>query len=188
MAGAKRKAETIKEGPSKGSKKPKIDAVQGLNPSNEENGSIRPEKTDTVARRLIAGALGLPVPNKNNKREATGSNEGKETNVVRAKDTKGKVHSAKDVKVQTQTDSSDDEFNDISEDGGVALEESDNSQELEEASPTGHEGVHPDRIKANANGAGPNGTILSRILHACSNQSCRNVLKGGTCKAKAVNS
>jgi hypothetical protein len=163
MAGAKRKAETIKEGPSKGSKKPKIDSVQSLKTRTERNGTTRPEKTDAVARRLIAGALRVRLQNKIENQGASDKHGEKETKIGRAQATKTKCHTTKDVKIQAPADSSDDELDSTDEDGGVALEQAEDSEESDESekSPhTGHHVVHPDRVKANANGAGPNGMII----------------------------
>lgn len=54
-------------------------------------------------------------------------------------------------------ESSDDDSPDaMSDDGGVTLGE-DDSEESEEAVPKIQDGVHPDRVKATANGGGPNG-------------------------------
>jgi hypothetical protein len=164
MAGAKRKAEMVKEGPLKGSKKPKIDFVQSPKPRVERNGNIRPEKTDAVARRLIAGALGIPVPKKIEKLELNSSIGKKDVKIPRAQATKGKGPIVKEVTVEAQADSSDEDSNDSDEDGGVALDDAEDSDESEESMPTVRQGVHPDRVKANGNGAGPNGRIFNTIF------------------------
>jgi hypothetical protein len=158
MAGAKRKAETSKESPSKGSKKPKIDSAKCLKPHVEPQ---RPEKTDAVARRLISGALGVPVSKKTENLAVIGSNGKMDTKVPQAK-AKGPI--VKKATVQTQTDSSDDDFDEFDEDGGVALDDAENSDDAEESLPTVQQGVHPDRVKANGNSAGPNGTIFHSRL------------------------
>lgn len=158
MAGAKRKADTSKESPSKGSKKPKIDSAKSLRPYVEPK---RPEKTAAIARRLISGALGVPVSKKTENLAVIGSNGKKNTKVPHVQVVKAKGPIVKNATVQTQTDSSDDEFD---EDGGVALDDAENSDGAEESLPTVQQGVHPDRIKANGNGAGPNGTIFHSKL------------------------
>lgn len=164
MAGAKRKAEMIKEGPSKGSKKPKIDSVQSPKPQAERNGNIRPEKTDAVARRLIAGALGVPVPKKTGKLGVNSSIGEKVAKFPKAQVTKARGPIVKEVTVQAQADSSDEDSNDSDDDGGVALDNAEDSDESEESLPTVHQGVHSDRVKANGNGAGSNGTIFRSII------------------------
>jgi len=164
MGGAKRKAETTKEGPSKGSKKPKIDPVQSLKPRVERKGNIRPEKTDAVARRLVAGALGVPVPKKTEKLEVNGSIREKATKLPKAHATKVNGPIVNEATMQAQANSSDEDSNGSDEDGGVALDGVEDSDESKESLPTVHEGVHPDRVKANSNGAGPNGKIFHSIL------------------------
>jgi hypothetical protein len=156
MAGAKRKADASKESPSKGLKKPKIDSAKSLRPHVEPK---RPEKTAAVARRLISGALGVPVTKKTENLAVIGSNGKKDTKVPRAQVVKAKGPIVKKATVQTQTDSSDDDFDEFDEDGGVALDDAEDS-DTEESLPTVQQGVHPDRVKANGNGAGLNGTIL----------------------------
>jgi hypothetical protein len=60
------------------------------------------------------------------------------------------------VAVPAQADSSDDDSDGLDSDGGVELE---NTEETDESSEQKQfEGVHPDRVKATSNGAGPNGT------------------------------
>jgi hypothetical protein len=118
ITGAKRKAETIREGHSKDSKKAKVDSVRGLKPRIESD---------------------RPV-----------SNGRKEAQNINARATIGKG-----VRLQDQPDSSDDEYDGFDDDGGVALDDT------EESLPTEQQGVHPDRVKANGLSAGPNGTVES---------------------------
>jgi hypothetical protein len=157
MAGAKRKADTSKESPSKGSKKPKIDSAKSLRPHVEPK---RPEKTAAVARRLISGALGVPVSKKTENLTVIGSNGKNDTKVPQAQVVKAKGPIVKEATVQTQTDSSDDDFDEFDEDGGVALDDAEDSDDAEESLHIVQQGVHPDRVKANGNGAGLNGTIF----------------------------
>jgi hypothetical protein len=164
MAGAKRKAETTKEGPSKGSKKPKVDSVQSLKPRVERNGNIRPEKTDAVARRLIAGALGVPLPKKIEKLGVNGSIGKRNAKTPKAQAAKANGPIVEEATMQAQADSNDEDSNGSDEDGGVALDNSEDSDESEQSLPAVHQGVHPDRVKANGNGAGPNGIIFYSIL------------------------
>jgi hypothetical protein len=193
MAGAKRKAETIKGGPSKGSKKPKIDSMQSPNLRVEVNATM-PKKTDAVARRLIAGALGVPVPKKNENQVASKSNGENGAITGEAKATRTKRSTTEVLKEQAQADSSDDDFDGSDEDGGVALEGSEDTDELDEldesedAPQRGQQGVHPDRLKANANGAGQNGMIIHLVLYAYPKQVYRNIIQRGSCKAKAADS
>lgn len=163
-AGAKRKAEMIREGPSKGSKKPKIESVQSPKPRSEHNGNMRPEKTDAVAKRLIAGALGVPVQKKIEKLGVNSSIGEKDAKIPKAQATKAKGPTVKEITVQAPADSSDGDFDSIGEDGGVALDDAEDSDESEEPLPAVHQGVHPDRVKANGNSAGPNGIIFHSIL------------------------
>lgn len=61
-------------------------------------------------------------------------------------------------KVVEPEPSSDDEFDGMSEDGGAALdEEEDDSESI--PIPRAEDGIHPDRLKAATNGAGPNGAL-----------------------------
>jgi hypothetical protein len=152
MAGSKRKAEMIKEEPSKGSKKPKIDSLQSRNPRVERNGN-RQEKT-----------AGIPVPKSAERVGVNGSVRKRDTKIPKSQATKPKGATVKEVTVQALADSSDEDFDGIDDDGGVALDDAEDSYESEEPLPTVHQGVHPDRVKANVNGAGPNGTILNSVL------------------------
>jgi len=160
IAGTKRKAEMIKEGPSKGSKKRKIDSVQSLKPRVERNSNIRLEKTDVVARRLIASALGVSVPKRTENPAVNSSIVKKDAKIPKAQVTKVKGPIVKEVTVQAQADSSDEDSVDIDEGGGVALDSTEDSDDSGEPLPTIHQGVHPDRVKANGNGVGLNGTIF----------------------------
>jgi hypothetical protein len=169
MAGAKRKAEMIKEGPSKGSKKPKIDSVQSAKPRGERNGNIRPEKTDVVARRLVAGALGVPVPKRTENSGVSSNIVKKNVKTPKAQVTKVKGPVVKEVTVQAQADSSDEDSVDIDEDGGVMLDNTEDSDDSGEPLPSIHQGVHTDRVKANGNDVGLNGTIFYSILSTVSN-------------------
>jgi hypothetical protein len=155
MAGAKRKAEISKE-TSKGSKKPKIDSVQNLKPHVE---SKRSEKPDVVARHLISGALGVPVSKKTEKLTVDPTNMKKDMKAPKAQASKVKSPIVKKVAAAARADSSDDDFEDFEEDGGVALDDVEGSDDAEESLHTAHQGVHPDRVKANSNGARPNSTI-----------------------------
>jgi hypothetical protein len=61
---------------------------------------------------------------------------------------------------EEEDDSSEDDFGDINDDGGVVLVGISNSEtDLESPVPKGRDGVHPDRAKAVVNGTGPNGTL-----------------------------
>ena len=147
MAGEKRKAETIKAGSSKRWKKPKIDSMQSLISRGEPK---RPEKNNTIARRIISSALEGPVSNKAEKLAMNGTDREKGAKVPKAQ-----VIKARD----SNADSNDDDFDGFEEDGGVTLDVAGDSDEAEESLPTVQQGVHPDRIKANGNGSGPNGTV-----------------------------
>ena len=67
-----------------------------------------------------------------------------------------------DAKFPTEELSTDEEYNGFDDDGGVELNEAEESEEstdkLEQGS---HEGLHPDRVKVVASGAGPNGTFYN---------------------------
>ncbi len=157
MAGAKRKAETMKDGSSKGSKKPKVEYVQSSKPRIEPN---RPEKTDAVARGIISAALGVPLANKSENLAVNLGNGKQDVKRRKAHITKAKGSIVKNATVQGPADSSDDDFDGFDEDGGVALDDSQESDQAEESLPTVQQGLHPDRVKAHGNGAGPNGTIF----------------------------
>lgn len=62
-------------------------------------------------------------------------------------------------------DESEDSFDGVSDDGGAVVEE--DSDDVENAAISGHDGVHPDRVKATFDGAGPNGEFnRSNILQS----------------------
>lgn len=157
VAGAKRKADASKEGPSKGSKKPKMDSVQGLNPPVEQK---EPKKTNAVARRFILGALGIPVSKEVEKLAVNGTDRKKGTKVHNPQISEAKGPVENKATAQAQGDSSDYDFKDFDEDGGVTLNHVEDFDDAEVVLATVQQGVHPERAKANGGGVGPNSTIL----------------------------
>jgi hypothetical protein len=104
------------------------------------------------------------------KRKAENGKDGyvKKPKVDGEKKTRGpevkKVHvkapkEKKAPKVVVQEESSEDEFDGTSEDGGAPLDEEEDGSESAPI-PKAGDGIHPDRLKAaTANGAGPNGIL-----------------------------
>jgi pumilio family protein 6 len=79
---------------------------------------------------------------------------------VRSKAHKISKPNPKFSKVEAVHDSSDDDMNDDNSDGGVPLTYSKDTESEGTPTPKENDGVHPDRVKATANGAGPNGIFL----------------------------
>lgn len=80
--------------------------------------------------------------------------------VVAPKSTKP---AGKTVKAPIEQESSDDDFGDFDEDGGAGLGHDDTDKSNATPDQEQFHGVHPDRVKAAGNGAGPNGRNISSI-------------------------
>ena len=64
----------------------------------------------------------------------------------------------KSMRAPVEQNSSDDDFDGLDEDGGVDLDKDEDTDESKDIPvPEQFQGVHPDRVKAAGNGAGPNG-------------------------------
>jgi hypothetical protein len=79
---------------------------------------------------------------------------------VRNKPEVSKSKAVMKLKTQAPADSSDEGFDGFDDDnGGANLDAEQDSDESEVPVPIIKQGVHPDRVKANSNAAGPNGTL-----------------------------
>lgn len=67
------------------------------------------------------------------------------------------------VKAPLEKDSSGDDFSSFDEDGGVELDYEDMDKSDLKPEQVQFHGVHPDRVKAAGNGAGPNGSVISSV-------------------------
>lgn len=160
MAGAKRKAEMIKEGSSKGSKKLKTNSVQSLKPHSEQKETIKQEKTDVAAKHFTASAPGVHIAKRSGIQKAYNNTE-REAKPNGTYTTNAKSSAVQDMKTQVQAESSNDESNSSDEDGGVALEEKEDMEdEPEKRLPASQQSENPDTMKATSSGAGINGIIL----------------------------
>lgn len=105
------------------------------------------------------------------------------TSSSKSPDKKTKKPFVKPAKIQE--DSSDDDVDDMDEDGGVPLDDGDDSDDSGTPVPKVKDGVHPDRVKATANGAGPNGMCFWDRLKLPMLTFLRILFSRSSCKAEA---
>jgi hypothetical protein len=87
---------------------------------------------------------------------------------------------------QQDSNSEDEDDSDVSEDGGVPLGADVDMEDEEEDKENELEGVHPDRVKAVAPGAGPNGSFQNTSIVSYLLTLPRYIFQGSPRKAKAA--